>query len=51
MVEEQAMQEGAMTRCAVFEKLVRLHFGPATSFLKSDDKALRHALWDQLRLV
>lgn len=50
VVEEQAMQEGAMTRCAVFEKLVRLHFGPATSFLKSDDKALRHALWDQLRL-
>lgn len=35
-------------RCIVFEKLAKLHLGPATLYLKPSDLALRRRLWGKI---
>lgn len=41
-------KEADRGRCVIFEKLVKLHLGPATHFLKPDDLAIRHRLWSKI---
>ena len=41
-------KNACMSQCVVFEKLAKLHLGPATLFLKPSDLALRKKLWSKI---
>ena len=45
---EGANNETALMQCVMFEKVVKLHLGPATLFLKPGDLVLRRTLWNKI---
>ena len=45
---DSSSKNACLSQCVVFEKLAKLHLGPATLYLKPSDLALRRQLWTKI---